>query len=410
LTGLLSVRGAQTRILKLVQRTRTERAPVGECVGRVLASDVHSKDLPEFDNSSVDGFAVIASDLVGAGARSPVQLDVIADIPAGAAGRIRLMPGRAARIMTGAPLPASADAVIMMEDTDVEGLFASRRTPPRFTALKAVHAGENVRKRGSDIRRGETVLRQGHRLRPQDVGLLAMLNMPYVPVFRRPRVALLSSGNELIDVGRPAKAGQIRDTNSYTLSALVSAAGCEVLRLGIALDQMSSIRRLLEQAVRQEADILMSSAGVSVGALDLIRDVVQSGGRMDFWRVNVRPGKPLAVGEFGGIPFIGLPGNPVSAYVGFLLFVRPALKRMTGMKADPQRPIAVRVSQRIDSDGRESYLLAIVSERNGEYAARLTGHQGSGNLLSLVRANALLIIPAGVKSLAVGAQANAWLL
>jgi molybdopterin molybdotransferase len=237
-----------------------------------------------------------------------------------------------------------------------------------------------------------------------------MLNQSRVRVVRKPRVALLSSGNELADVGRPLRAGQIRDTNSHTLSALLREAGCDVLSLGVARDTEAAILRLLDRATANRSDLILSSAGVSVGALDLMKTVVQSRGRLEFWRANVRPGKPIAVGTYRGVPFIGLPGNPVSAFVGFQLFVRPALARLGGQGAPKRTLISVTLEEPVRGDARESYLRCIVRERLGEPTARLTGHQGSGNLYSLVQANALLIIPAGVKSLAVGDQATAWLL
>jgi molybdopterin molybdotransferase len=254
----------------------------------------------------------------------------------------------------------------------------------------------------------------GQLLRPQDIGMLAMLGIAKAMVFRRPRAALLSSGNELAPVDQPLEPGKIRDTNSYTLHALVAGAGCEVVALGIAPDQREAIRDLFDRAADSQTDVIISSAGVSVGALDFIKDVVESNGRLDFWRVNMRPGKPLAFGEYRGIPFLGLPGNPVSAFVGFEVFVRPALTRLGGRSTESgakfRTRMRVRLAEPVESDGRESYLRAVVEDRDGALSAHLTGHQGSGNLLSLVQANALLIIPAGVKSLAIGAQVDAWLL
>jgi molybdopterin molybdotransferase len=330
---------------------------------------------------------------------------------------MRLQHGDAARIMTGAPLPDGADAVIMVEDTDFDHRGSGTPPPPEVQAFKPVRAGENVRTRGMDVRRGEKVLLSGQRLRAQDIGMLAMLGVGNVTVYRRPHVALLSSGDELAPVGQPLEPGQIRDTNTYTLGALITETGSEVLSLGIAPDQRDAIKFLFDQASSMSADVIVSSAGVSVGALDFIKEVVESDGSLDFWRVNMRPGKPLAFGQYRGVPFVGLPGNPVSAFVGFEVFVRPALERLAGLSglgvaaASPGRPrIRVQLAEPIESDGRESYLRAVVEYRDGVWSARLTGHQGSGNLLSLVQANALLIIPAGVKSLAISAQADAWLL
>jgi molybdopterin molybdotransferase len=260
------------------------------------------------------------------------------------------------------------------------------------------------------------VLQTGHKLRPQDLGLLAMLGVADVPVYRKPRVALLSSGDELVPVDAPLRPGKIRDSNTYTLSALLEGAEVEVLNLGIAADRRESVEGLLEKAAAQKVDLILSSAGVSVGAFDFIKDVVEAQGELKFWRVNMRPGKPLAFGNFKDIPFIGLPGNPVSAFVGFEVFVRPALERLSGLetvstqKGTGRPRVRVRLAESLSSDGRESYLRAYVREENGILCAHLAGHQGSGNLLSIVQANALLIIPAGVKSLAAGKDVDAWLL
>ena len=305
--------------------------------------------------------------------------------------------------------------MVMVEDTDFNNRETGKAAPEKVTVFKTIKTGENIRTRGMDIKSGHKVLFAGHRLRAQDLGLLAMLGVAQVHVYRRPLVALLSSGDELMAVDRPLERGKIRDTNSYTLSALIENMRCEVVSLGVAPDRWDAIQFLFDQAVGINADLILSSAGVSVGAFDFIKDVIKSNGSLDFWRVNMRPGKPLAVGEYRSIPFIGLPGNPVSAFVGFEVFVRPALEKLAGQvvvgSGIPNRPkVQVKLAEVIESDGRESYLRAIIEERDGTLMAKLTGHQGSGNLLSLVQANALLIIPAGVKSLAIGAKADAWLL
>jgi molybdopterin molybdotransferase len=261
-----------------------------------------------------------------------------------------------------------------------------------------------------DILAGQIVLHAGRVLRPQDLGLLAMLGVAQVTVYRRPRVALFSSGDELLDVGAPLQAGKIRDSNSYTLAALLEESGAEVVRLGVARDNEGSVRAQLEKATASGADLILSSAGVSVGAFDFVKQVIETNGTLDFWRVNMRPGKPVAFGEYQGIPFIGLPGNPVSAYVGFEVFVRGAIGRLSGASQTSRPTMPVTCEEQIDSDGRESYLRANVREEGGAWLARLTGNQGSGNLHSLVKANALLIIPAGVKCVPAGQELQAWLL
>lgn len=403
---LLSVSDAQQRILQKIQPVGQATVPLDQAARRVLAQDICSAtDLPLFDNSSMDGFALRAADT----SASRVTLRVVADIAAGASpgrGFTRLAPGEAARIMTGAPLPAGADAVIPVEETDFSERGAGIPAPAQVTISRKVDAGENVRPRGGDARAGQSVLAAHQRLRPQELGLLAMLGAATVPVYEVPRVALLSSGDELLPVGAPLTEGKIHDSNSYTSAAQIEEAGARALRLGVAADKRAAVESLLERAVEAAADLIVTSAGVSVGAFDFVKEVVESKGSLDFWRVNMRPGKPLAFGEVRGIPFIGLPGNPVSAFVTFEVFARPAIEKLSGLEPRPRRRTTVRLAEAIESDGRESYLRAVVRE---DGSARLTGHQGSGNLLSLVQANALLIIPAGVKSRPAGQEVEAWL-
>ncbi|HET9589590.1 MAG TPA: gephyrin-like molybdotransferase Glp [Anaerolineales bacterium] len=409
--SLLGVDEARERILSHFQPVTTQTLPLVECTKRVLAQDIAAPDdLPLFDNSSMDGFAVRAADVAEAGAASPRSLRVVADIPAGSHPVISLGEGEAARIMTGAQLPAGADAVIPVEDTDFQDRDTGAPAPDRVQIFKSAQPGDYIRARGTDLRAGQVVLHKGRILKPQDLGLLAMLGIGSVTVYRKPRIALFSSGDELLPVEAPLEAGKIRDSNSYTLAALAEDAGADVIHLGVARDNHDSVRDLFEIAVEQEVDLIVSSAGVSVGAFDFVKEVLEANGKMDFWRVNMRPGKPLAFGDYGEIPFIGLPGNPVSAFIGFEVFVRPVLGRLRGTTEERRQTVRVRSEEQIDSDGRESYLRGEVREEDGVYIARLTGHQGSGNLHSLVRANALLIIPPGVKCVPAGEEINAWLL
>jgi molybdopterin molybdotransferase len=411
--SLLSVDQARERILSHFQPVTTETLPLTECSNRVLAEDiVATSDLPPFDNSSMDGFAVRAADVAQAVAASPRSLRVVADIPAGSYPTISLAPGEAARIMTGAPVPAGADAVVPVEDTNFDHRDAGTPAPDEVQIFKFAKSGANIRPRGLDLRAGDVVLKKGRILKPQDLGLLAMLGFAKVLVYRRPRVALFSSGDELLPVDAPLEDGKIHDSNSYTLAALAEDAGAEVVRLGVAKDSHDSVKALFEKAVESNVDLILSSAGVSVGAFDFVKEVIESNGQMDFWRVNMRPGKPLAFGAYRNIPFIGLPGNPVSAFVGFEVFVRAAIQRLSGSLSSSRPTVRVRCEEQIDSDGRESYLRAQVHSagEDGALVARLTGHQGSGNLYSLVQANALLIIPAGVKCVPAGQEVNAWLI
>jgi len=406
---MLSVQEARDRILQVFSPVESASQPLDQAAGRVLAQDVATGlDLPPFDNSSVDGFAVLSTDVAAAGPSNPRTLEVVADIPAGRPSDVTLGPGQAARIMTGAPLPAGADAVVMVEDTDFNVRTPGTPAPKQVAVLRAVPAGSSVRRRGDDLRRGAPVLAAGTHLRPQEIGLLAMLGMAEVPVRRRVRLALLSSGDELVPVEAALTSGKVHDANSYTLAALAQQAGAEVIRLGVAADRAEDVRARLEQGVAARADLIVSSAGVSVGAFDYVKAVVEEHGSLDFWQVNMRPGKPLAFGSYRGLPFFGLPGNPVSAFVGFEIFVRPALDRLSGGTDRPRLRHKARLAQAVASDGRESYLRAVVTQENGELVARLTGHQGSGNIFSLVQANALLIVPSGVKSLPANSEVELW--
>ncbi len=411
--SLLSVDEARERILSHFQPVATETLPLIACVNRVLAQDaLATTDLPPFDNSSMDGFAIRVADVTDASVTSPRSLRVVADIPAGVFPTISLAEGEAARIMTGAQVPDGANAVVPVEDTDFNNRDAGSAAPEQVAISKSVIKGENIRLRGMDIHAGEVVLHKGRALKPQDLGLLAMLGYSNVSVHRKARVALFSSGNELLEVSATLEPGKIRDSNSYMLAALLEEADAEVMRLGIAKDNHESVRELLEKAIDLRVDLILSSAGVSVGAFDFVKEVIEAHGKMDFWRVNMRPGKPLAFGEYKNIPFIGLPGNPVSAFVGFEVFVRDVIGKLNGTYNGSRRKVQVRCAEQIDSDGRESYLRAEIHPdgENGHLIAHLTGHQGSGNLHSLVRANALLIIPAGVKCVPAGQEVNAWLI
>jgi molybdopterin molybdotransferase len=335
---------------------------------------------------------------------------VTTDIRAGAAPERPIQAGQCARIMTGAPMPAGADAVIMVEDTNFNDRLAGSIAPKTVAVYKTLRPGENVRRRGADLHAGDKVIPAGRRLRAQEIGLLAMLGLPEALVYRKPRLALLSSGDELLPVEAPLTPGKIHDANSYILAALSESAGVELIRLGVASDSEADVRARLERAVEEKADVIISSAGVSMGAFDYVKSVVESNGELDFWKVNMRPGKPLAFGKYHGIPFFGLPGNPVSAYMGFEVFVRPALEKLSGQAPRPRASQKARLVEPIESDGRESYLRAIVTEEQGALTARLAGAQASGDLLSLVQANALLIVPSGVKSLPANSEALIWLI
>lgn len=406
---MLSVAEARARILARLVSTEAEPVLLDGCAGRVLAQDlVANTDLPLFDNSAMDGFALRAGDTDRGG--EPPALRVVGDIRAGDAPSFALAPGEACRIMTGAPLPKGADAVIPVEDTDIGIRAPGATAPASVTPRRSVRRGDFVRGRGQDVKQGQTVFQRGHRLRAQDAGLLAMLGMSRIAVHGIPRIALISSGDELVEPSVPLQPGMIRDSNTYMLGALVESAGARAQAFGIARDAPGAMEDLLAQAVGAGVHLIVSSAGVSVGAFDFVRSAVVANGSLDFWKVNMRPGKPLAFGENGGVPFIGLPGNPVSAFVGFEVFVRPAIDRLAGLPDVPRQRVRVVAAESIESDGRESYLRAVVKQEGDTLMAHLTGHQGSGNLLSLVQANALLIVPAGVECVPANRELDAWIL
>jgi len=410
---LISVNEALQRLLSSFHPVQSESILLSESAGRVLYEGVKSEiDLPLFTNSSMDGFAVRSIDVSKASKNHPVTLSIVEDIPAGKTPSIHLEENQSSRIMTGAPIPSGADAVIPVEDTDQYDLKSrsSYDLPPAITVYRAVGPGDYIRHKGEDVKKNEVVLHANSPLKPQELGILAMLGKAQISVYRRPKIIILSTGDELVPVEVPLQSGQIHDSNAYTLSALIERDFGDPEYLGIVSDNEDSVREFLITAVAKSADLILSSAGVSVGVFDFVRTVVQSDGNLNFWRVNMRPGKPIAFGDFQGVPFIGLPGNPVSAFVGYEVFVRPAILKLSGIQDVPRYRIKAKLIEDIESDGRESYLRGIIHLKNDEWIARLTGHQGSGNLLSLVQANALLIIPSGVKSLAAGAEVDAWLL
>ena len=282
--------------------------------------------------------------------------------------------------------------------------------PEKVQVYRSVQMGDYVRPQGKDACAQDLLIPIGTRLRPQEVGLLAMLGKPNLKVYRRPRLAILPTGDELTQVGEPLAPGKIYESNTYAISAQVEQAGGIAISLGLIADRYDAVKAALDRASQAEVDLILSSAGVSVGAYDFVRAALEEGGDLSFWRVNMRPGKPFAFGHYRGIPFIGLPGNPASAFVGFEIFVRPAILKKAG-QTDWSRPmIPVVLLEKIESDGRESYLRAVVTFRDGRAYARLTGNQDSGNLRSLIQANALLIIPNEVKCLPIGAEVQAWLL
>ncbi len=393
----MNVDEAVARILDAIQPLGTERVPLLAALDRVLATPlVADLSLPPFANSSMDGFAVRAADVNSASADHPVILRVVGDIPAGATTTPPVGTGEAARIMTGAPLPPGADAVVPVEQTDQNWRSGDSAPLPENVVISArVSAGASVRPVGEDITTGETVLEAGTIIRAQELGVLAALGQSQVTVTRRPRVAVLSSGDELVGVDEPLAPGKIRNTNSYTLYGLILAYGGEPMIIPTAHDTLDDVRRRFQEALSHQPDLILSSAGVSVGAFDVVRAIIEELGEIGFWRVNLRPGKPVAFGNLGGIPFFGLPGNPVSAMVTFDVFVRPALLKLSG-SPDALPTVEATLRAALKSDGRRSYIRVKLAREAGEIIADTTGTQSSGALMSMVRADGLLIIPEGV--------------
>lgn len=408
----LTVADALARVLAHVEILEGERAALLDALGRVLAEDIVARDsLPPFANSSMDGYAVRAGDVAGGSRATPARLRVVDDIAAGAVSQLSLTSGTAARIMTGAPLPAGADAVIPVEDTDEPWRDAERPLPEWIEVYREVSAGDYVRYAGEDIEAGTRILAKGHALRPQELGVLASLGISEVMVVRRPRIGVLATGDELITVSEPLQPGKIRNSNGYAQMAQVHALGAQAVDLGIAHDTEQDVRAKLSFGLSAGVDLFVSSAGVSVGAFDVVKNLLEREGSVGFWRVRMRPGKPLAFGVYQGIPYLGLPGNPVSAMVSFERFARPAILRMAGHTNVARPQVEATVVEDLSSDGRESYLRAVVTrDAEGRYWAKTTGGQGSHMMTSLVRANALLIVPENVREVSAGQRLPALML
>ena len=410
---LLSVRQAQEQMIGHFAPLPSIEIPLLNAFGRVLAEQIIAPfDSPSFSNSGMDGFAVNSADVSFASSTTPVTLKLVQDIPAGSSLVTHIEPGQAARIMTGAPLPSGADAVVPVEYTDAylpEIDQSVQKLPDVVRIHRSVSSGEYVRNQGQDFRKGEVIFEPGRKLSPQDVGLLAALGFAKIKVHLQPKVTLFSSGDELRLPGQPLEYGQIYDANRFLLYGLLVQSGAQVLSVETLPDNPSIIEQSLDKAVQSRPDFILTSAGVSVGVYDYVKQVIQNHGHLDLWRVNMRPGKPLAFGSYRGVPLIGLPGNPVSSFVGFLVFVRPILKKLQNLHPFLRPSLLATLQEEVSSDGRESYLRACLDRTNpAEPRVSLEGHQGSANLYALTRANALLILPSGVKSLPAGAQVEVW--
>ncbi len=399
--GMISVEDARARILAFFSRLEPERKPLLDALGQVLAEDITAPfDIPPLDNTAMDGYAVRFEDTTGATEASPSELRVTGNLAAGYIHAATVGPGEAVRIMTGAPIPSGADAVVPFEETD-EVLRGPNEAPVQTGTVrifKAANKGANFRYRAEDVRAGQPVIPAGRVLRPSEVGVLGSIGLESVLVYRRPVVAILSTGDEVTLPGEPLLPGRIYDANAYSIASMVRKFGGIPKLLGIARDTIDELTAKIREGF--DADMIVTSAGVSRGDFDVVKDVLSREGNIDFWTVRMRPGKPLAFGAFTApdgrrIPHLGLPGNPVSSMVSFELFGRPAIFTMLG-RSDWER-VTVRAITRDpieNSDFRRFYARCIVTlGEDGRYYADLTGPQGSGILTSMSAANALTIIP-----------------
>jgi molybdopterin molybdotransferase len=404
---MLTVAEASERILAEIRQLGIESVALRKALGRICAEDISATvTMPPWSNSSMDGYAIRSADITPVMSGEPVKLRVVATIAAGEFAPRPLKRGEAMRIMTGAPIPEGADSVIRKEDTD----GGSGKVEIR----DARDVWKNIRPAGEDYQRGDLLAKHGTPIRPALIGVLASTGVSKVKTFKRPRVAIISSGNELVEIDdfdEVVAARRIVSTNSYTLDALTRVAGAIPVDLGIAADTKASLRRKLESA--RDCDLILTSAGVSVGDLDHTRDVFSAlGGKQKFWKVKMRPGAPLAFGMLDDIPWLGLSGNPVSAMVSFELFVRPALRKMQGHTALFRRTVIVTVEEDVKIGAKLTHFLRATVTRREDAAlvARLTGHQSSGALTSMARANALLIVPETSPKVAKGSQLKALML
>jgi len=411
---MISVEQALEKILAYVDILEEEEKPILDCMGQVLAEDIYSGiDVPPLDNSAMDGYAVQSRDTRNASGESPRFLSVIGMVAAGSISEREVEPGTAIRIMTGAPIPKGADSVVRFEDTDEllrKESAIDRQLPTEIGILCQAKAGLNIRRAGEDITKGSIVLSKGVVIRPSEVGVLASLGHSKVMVIRRPVMAILATGDELVEINQPLPPGKIYNSNTYSVAALVLRYGGIPKILGIALDSEDSLVAKLRQGL--EADMLITTGGVSKGDYDVVKDILAKEGEIAFWTFRVKPGKPLAFGTIRGdskagivrnIPHLGLPGNPVSSMVTFELFVRPSILKMMGKKNLAKPTVeAVLENPIVNNDGRRVLARAVVRERNGKYFAQLTGPQGSGILTSMSSANGLVIVPEDKEKVAAG--------
>jgi molybdopterin molybdotransferase len=383
---MIAFNEALDRILSYIQPLGSEKVSLLEALGRIMAEDIFThRDIPPFDNSGMDGYAVKYADIRNASKSRPILLKVAGELPAGSVSTRRLRKGQAIRIMTGASIPKGVDTVIPVEATEEKGGFVS--------VLKTVPLGAYIRRAGEDVKKGDCIISKGDFIRPAEVGMLASAGLSSISVYQRPLVAILCNGEELVDVDGDLKGGKIVSSNLHALAAQVKDCGAIPIRLGIARDRKGEIKEKLLQGLR--ADLIISSAGISAGNYDFVKDVLHDlGMKMVFWKVAMKPGKPLAFGTLRGKPVFGLPGNPVSSMVTFEQFVRPSLLKMMGHQHLFRPVIDAILKEDIRKEaGNRYFIRAFISAKGGHYYATTRGGQGPGQLRSMMRANGFIVIP-----------------
>jgi molybdopterin molybdotransferase len=407
---MLDVDAALQHVLSAFAPLDSIEVPLIDAAGMVLAADVIARDdVPPFRNSAMDGYAVRAADTVSATWSAPSRFPVAAYVAAGQRDVPQLRAGEAIRIMTGAPLPEGADAVVRFEETDESG-SAGQAGRETVLVYRAARPFDNVREAGEDIACGTPVAHRGQMLRPADLGLIASVGEPSVPVHRRPVVAVLSTGNEVTAPGEDLQPGTIRDSNSFVIGALARSWGADVRLIGIARDTVADLTGRLAEAM--DVDVIVTSGGVSLGDYDLVKDVLKSEGEIAIWQVRMKPGKPLAFGHIGLTPLLGLPGNPVAAAVSFVIFGRPAIRKMLGHQVTEPRIVDVVAADGIDNRGHRRHYVRVRLEpaESGPALARIAGEQGAGVLSSLAAADALMIVPEEIERVQPGTRLRAILL
>jgi molybdopterin molybdotransferase len=396
---MISIEQALEKILSNTEILEAEEKSILEAMGQVLAEDVYANvDVPSADNSAMDGYAVRYEDTQGASPESPRYLNVIDTVMAGYVSEHEVRPGTAIRIMTGAPVPIGANAIVRFEETDDTG---QKESPAKTGVLREVTPGSDIRCRGESVTKGSLVLKRGVTINPAEVGVLASVGLGKVKVVRRPTVAVLITGEELVNAGQPLPPGKIYDSNTYSVAALVKFYGGLPRILGVARDNAASLHDSIQQGM--DSDLIITTGGVSMGDYDIVKDTLAREGDIVFWKVRMKPGKPVAFGKLRrpgdpsrkrDILHLGLPGNPVSVMVTFELFARPVLLKMMGKKKLFKPTIEATLEEPIvNDDGRRIFARAIIEKRNGKYFVRLTGPQGSGILTSMTSANGLVIVP-----------------